>query len=314
MSSLPDAGFNAPVTECTVVILTFNEELHLARAIASVELFADQVVVVDSGSTDRTVEIAEEAGAQVLSHPFVTQARQFNWALMQLPENCGWIFRLDADEVVTDSLAREIKDKLAIMPSEVVAARISRRMNFLGKPVQRGGLFPIRLIRLFRHGHGQSEDRWMDEHIVADGRVADFDGEIIDDNLKDLSWWIEKHNRYASREAVELLNLEYGFMRRDSDAMPQSQQVGGAKRWIKENVYAKLPGSIRAFAYFFYRYVLRLGFMDTREGRAFHVLQGLWYRYLVDTKVHEVKTYMHRKNVGAKEAINQVLKINVCRA
>lgn len=296
---------------CTVVILTLNEEVHLARAIASVARLADKVIVVDSGSTDGTIAIAKEAGAQVLSHPFVTQAKQFNWALNQLPNDTDWVFRLDADEFLTDGLAQEIEAKLDGLAADIAGVRIGRRMHFLRQPVRRGGLFPIRVIRLFRRGKGQSEDRWMDEHIVVDGPVADFDGEIIDDNLKELSWWIEKHNHYASREAVELLNLEYGFMPRDGDAMFQSRQVGGTKRWMKENVYAKLPGSMRAFAYFFYRYVLRLGFLDTREGRTFHVLQGLWYRYLVDTKVFEVKAHMHRTDVGVKEAIKQVLKINV---
>lgn len=296
---------------CTVVILTFNEELHLARAIASVARIADKVVVVDSGSTDDTIAIAKAAGAQVLSHPFVTQARQFNWALNQLPDDTEWVFRLDADESLTDGLAQEIEAKLDGLAADIAGVRIGRRMTFLSQPVRRGGLFPIRVIRLFRLEKGRSEDRWMDEHIVVDGPVVDFDGEIIDDNLKDLSWWIEKHNQYASREAVELLNLEFGFMLRDGDTKHLSQQVGGAKRWIKENFYAKMPVNIRAFAYFLYRYIIRLGFLDTDGGRAFHVLQGFWYRYLVDTKVYEVKAYMRRKDAGAKEAIKQVLKIDV---
>lgn len=311
MSSPLDSGSSVLTTECTVVVLTLNEELHLSRAISSVAPFADRVVVVDSGSTDRTVAIAKELGAEVLSHPFVTQARQFNWALTQLPEESGWIFRLDADEFVTDSLAKEIKDRLASLPLEVAAVSIGRRVNFLGSAVKRGGLFPVRVVRLFRYGRGRSEDRWMDEHIIADGATVDFQGEIIDDNLNTLTWWTDKHNSYASREAVELLNLEYEFMERDPSTELQAGGQAGTKRWLKQKIYARLPGGLRAFLYFLYRYIFRLGFLDGPKGTTFHILQGFWYRYLVDAKAHEVKAYMFRNDVDAVEAIKEVLGIDV---
>jgi hypothetical protein len=151
----------------------------------------------------------------------------------------------------------------------------------------------------------------MDEHIIVDGETAEFSGEIIDDNLNSLSWWTEKHNAYASREVVDILNLEYGFIPYETVANLKGGQQAGVKRWIKENVYARLPGGFRAFAYFFYRYFVRLGFLDGKEGTAFHVLQGFWYRYLVDMKLHEVKSLMKNSNVDVVTAINDVLGINV---
>lgn len=284
---------------------------HIGRALASVAGIADRVVVVDCGSTDRTVEIAQEVGTEVLVHPFVTQSQQFNWALDQLPDDTEWVFRLDADEVVTDSLAAEIQSKLSRLHSDVSGIQISRSMTFLGRPIRWGGLFPIRVIRIFRYGKGRCENRWMDEHILVEGETVGFQGEIVDDNLNSLTWWTEKHNAYASREAVDLLNLEYGFMAQETVASLRSNQQAGAKRWLKENVYSRLPRGIRAAAYFVYRYIFRLGFLDGKEGTAFHVLQGFWYRYLVDMKLHEVKRYMITNNVDVVTAIRDVLYISV---
>ncbi|UWR35732.1 glycosyltransferase family 2 protein (plasmid) [Sulfitobacter sp. W027] len=295
----------------TVVILTKNEERHIVRALASVAAIADTCVVVDSGSDDRTVELAEAEGARTLVHPFITQAQQFNWAIDQLPQETEWILRLDADEIVTTHLAVEILDGLTTLPPETLGVYAPRRMHFLGRRIAWGGVFPVRVLRLFRHGHGHCENRWMDEHIIVDGETANFAGEIIDDNLNSLTWWTEKHNSYASREVVDILNQQHNFMPQESVAKLRGGQQAGIKRWIKEYVYARLPGGLRAFAYFLYRYVFRLGFLDGKEGTAFHVLQGFWYRYLVDMKLHEVNTYMKRKNVKVEVAIKDVLGIDL---
>ena len=297
----------------TVVILTLDEARHIERALRSVAPIADRCVVVDSGSNDDTRERARAMGAEVLRHPFVNQARQFNWALDQLPECTDWVFRLDADEVVSDVLAAEIAARLPGLPDAVVGLTVPRRIAFLGRPIQYGGLFPVHILRLFRHGTGRSEDRWMDEHIVVDGRVAALRGELLDDNLNSLSWWIDKHNRYASREVIDYLSFEHGLIPHEPASDLRSGQQAGVKRWLKERVYAPLPGGLRAFAYFFYRYVLRLGFLDGREGATFHVLQGLWYRYLVDAKLHEVRLHMKRHNVDAVTAMRNVLGIDPLR-
>lgn len=295
----------------TVIILTLNEERHIARAIDSVQDVADHILVVDSGSTDRTVEIATSLGAKVLTNPWSNYATQFNWALDKLSGGTNWVFRLDADEIVMPALREEIARRLMLLGPEIEGVNIGRRMTFLGRTIRYGGMFPIRVLRIFRHGKGQCEDRWMDEHVKVDGKVAEFEGEIVDDNLNSLSWWTAKHNSYASREAVDLLNLEYSFMQHDSVARVQGGGQAGLKRWMKEKVYARLPGGFRAFVYFFYRYVLRLGFLDGHEGLAFHVLQGLWYRFLVDAKLREVSVYMKRHDADVVTAIKAVLAIDL---
>ena len=293
------------------VILTFNEEQHLARCIASLKGVADDIVIADCFSTDATLEIAHAHGARVIQRQWVNHATQFNWALTQLDADTDWVLRIDADEILTPPLVAEIQARLPAVGPEVDGVYWGRRMAFQGRLIRHGGVFPIRVLRLFRHGRGQCENRWMDEHIKVAGPTADFDGEMIDDNLSSLTWWTDKHNKYASREAVDLLNLQYHFMPHDSVASLRGGKQAGVKRWIKEVVYARLPGGFRAFAYFFYRYVIRLGFLDGQAGTAFHFLQGFWYRYLVDAKVAEVKRYMRQNDADAVTAIDQILGIKV---
>jgi glycosyltransferase involved in cell wall biosynthesis len=275
------------------------------------EKIVDQIIIVDSFSTDRTLSIAKEYQAKVVQHQWVNYATQFNWALTQLDDDTDWVLRLDADEYLTPRLVEEICQQLPKISPEIDAVFCNRRMIFQGKLIRYGGVFPTRVLRLFRYGRGQCEKRWMDEHIKVNGSIADFQGDIIDDNLNSLTWWTTKHNHYASREAVDLLNLEYGFIPHDSVASLQSFSRLTIKRWLKEVVYARLPSGFRSLAYFLYRYILCFGFLDGQAGTAFHFFQGFWYRYLVDTKVAEVKRYMREKNSDPLTAIEEVLNIKV---
>ncbi|MEM9785076.1 MAG: glycosyltransferase family 2 protein [Pseudomonadota bacterium] len=297
------------MTKITVIILTRNEALHIERAIASVADFATRVIVVDSGATDNTVALAKRAGAEILFHSWSNYATQFNWALDQISDEDTWVFRLDADEVVTPELAAQIAAGLP----DVAGITIGRRMYFLGQPIRYGGLFPIRVLRLFRNGKGRVENRWMDEHTIVDGPVAALTGDIIDDNRNTLDWWITKHNHYANREVIDVLNQEYEFLPKDSIGRLRPRDQAAIKRWVKEHVYARLPNGVRAGLYFFYRYIIRLGILDGRKARAFHVLQGFWYRYLVDAKLQEVRDYLDQHNVSPIEAIRAVLKVDLAR-
>jgi len=293
------------------VILTLNEEQHLARCIASLAGVANSIVIADCFSTDSTLAIARSHGARVIQREWVNYATQFNWALTQIDADTEWVLRIDADEYLTPVLVAEIMACLPSISPEIDGLYCSRRMTFQGRLIRHGGVFPIRVLRLFRRGKGECENRWMDEHIKVSGPTLDLQGEMIDDNLNSLTWWTEKHNKYASREAVDLLNLQYHFMPHDSVASLRNGKQAGVKRWVKEVIYARLPGGFRAFAYFLYRYVIRLGFLDGQAGTAFHFLQGFWYRYLVDAKVTEVKRYMAEKDVNVVTSIKQVLGVKV---
>ena len=294
------------MTQLTVIILTQNEALHIARAILSVRDVAGRILVVDSGSTDGTVQIAERHGATVLRHGWVNHATQFNWALDQIADTPGWVLRLDADEVITQTLADEIK---AGLPEDVDGCYIGRGIKFMGQLVKHGGVFPISTLRLFRNGRGRCEALWMDEHIVVSGPTAHLRGQVIDDNRHPLDWWVEKHNGYASREVVDVLNAEFAFLP-CAGALPGHGRAS-VKRWVKRRIYARLPAGLRAGVYFFYRYVLRLGFLDGAQARSFHILQGFWYRYLVDAKLGEVRRYMATNGASPDKAIRDVLGIDV---
>ncbi|MCK1573659.1 glycosyltransferase family 2 protein [Bradyrhizobium sp. 174] len=274
-----------------VVILTFNEELHLARALNGVAGMAKEIFVIDSCSSDQTREIAKRYGAVVIEHPFLNYAKQFQWALDNAPITADWIMRLDADEIVEADLATEIEDKLPILPNHVVGINLKRKLVFMNRTINYGGRRILVLLRIWRRGQGYIEDRWMDEHMVVHGgSTVTFEGGFADHNLNNLGFFTDKHNKYATREAVDALNQRLHFLNRSSRLSVESSSYQAAiKRWIKERVYNKIPFQFSAFAYFLYRYIVLLGFLDGKEGLIYHVLQGFWYRFLVGAKLEELR-------------------------
>lgn len=284
-----------------VVILTHNEEKHIARALASVRGIAEQVFVIDSNSTDATVKIAADAGAKVLTHRFVNQAQQFQWGLDNAPITSDWIMRLDADEIIEDDLRAEIAQRLPSMPADVVGINLKRKHIFMDRWVRHGGRYPLLMLRIWRRGRGRIENRWMDEHMVVwGGRTEVFQGGFSDHNLNDLSYFIDKHNRYATREAIDVLNHRIGLFPPDEAASTGKNSLQTAvKRWVKEAIYNRMPYPVAASGYFIWRYVFQLGFLDGRAGLVYHVLQGFWYRFLVGAKVSELEeavASMHDKD------------------
>jgi len=271
--------------DLTVVILTYNEAHHIARAIASVRAIAREVLVVDSFSTDETVAIARSLDARVVQHPFTSHAAQLQWALDHGEIAGGWTMRLDADEVIEPDLAAALVRTLPGLDPEVAGITLDRKHIFMGRWIRHGGRFPLRLLRVWRTGTGRVEQRWMDEHVaVTRGRTIHLSGGFADWNLGDLGFFTAKHNGYASREAVEVLAARHQlFATADAPLSPQAQR----KRWIKTRLYDRLPLWVGPGAYFLWRYVARLGFLDGRAGLIYHLLQGFWYRFLVAAKVAE---------------------------
>ncbi len=280
-------------SKISVVILTFNEEIHIERSIKSVSTIATEIFVIDSLSNDRTVEIAESLGAFVLKNKFINQAKQFQWALDNAPITGDWIIRLDADEIIEADLSAEILKKLPTLPADVVGINLKRKHIFMNRWVKHGGRYPLELLRIWRNGHGRVEDRWMDEHVVVwGGRTVTFEGGFSDHNLNDITFFTEKHNRYATREAIEILNQRLNIYPRDHDyalTRENSSFQASTKRFIKEKLYNHIPFSISAPLYFLCRYIFQLGFLDGRTGLIYHFLQGYWYRFLVGSKVMELE-------------------------
>ncbi|MET3128826.1 glycosyltransferase involved in cell wall biosynthesis [Arcicella rosea] len=290
--------------DISVIILTFNEEKHIKRCIESLLLFTDKIFIIDSGSTDKTVEIAESLGAKVVQNTWVNYAVQFNFGIQNNPFNTKWLMRMDADEYVLPELAKEINQKLGNITPEIAGMYIKRRVIFMDKWIRRGAYYPIWLLRVWRNGQGACEESWMDEHItLTTGKTIQLENDLVDHNLNNLTWWTQKHNLYAIREVIDLLNIKYNFRNFESVEPNFFGSQEQRTRFLKVK-YASIPLFIRPIIYFLYRYIFRLGFLDGKQGFIWHFLQGFWYRFLVDAKVYEV---YHR--VGRdKKAIEKFFK------
>lgn len=276
----------------SVILLTKDEENNLPTTLASLRKLDAEVFVVDSYSTDSTVAIAQQANCKVFEHPFENQAQQLNWALQNLPIQTPWIMRLDADERLTPELVEELKQVLPQTPDDITGYQVKRRVFFMGRWIRHGGYYPTWLLRVWRTSVGTCEQRYMDEHIVlSKGKVANLENDIIDDNQKGLSFWIEKHNLYADREVKDLIN-SMSESNISTDLLKGGQfSQATRRRWVKKNLYGRSPLFLRALLYFITRYIIGLGFLDGVEGLIFHFFQGFWYRFLIDAKIYELKKH-----------------------
>ena len=273
------------MADITAIILTLNEEKNIEECIKSIKSIVKRIVVVDSFSTDKTVEIAKSLGAEVWQHEFVNQAQQFIWAIENISIDTTWVFRIDADERLTEKSATELEKLTAEHETDDVNGIIVRfEVNFMGKALRHGGIYPFRKLLVFKPGKAHMENRNMDEHIVLDeGKSVEMKNDCMHQDFKSLYAWIEKHNKYSDREVLDYLNRE--------EAQSNNALSKGAKfkRFVKFKIYYKLPMGMRAHLYYWYRYYFKLGFLDGKEGKIFAFLQAYWYRFLVDAKIHEQK-------------------------
>lgn len=270
----------------TAIVLTFNEERNLPDCLASLAGWVERIYVVDSGSTDATLDIARQWGAEVASHPFEHYGAQRNWALENLPIDTPWVLNVDADERITPELRDSIVRALADDDPETVGYLVSRRTVFLGRWIRHGGHYPAWHLRLFRTGRGGCEDRLYDQHFHCDGPVRQLPGDLIDTLTPNIATFCQRHIRWAALEADEQEH------HREAEGRVPGRLFGGnaieRRRWLRQ-AYNRLPLFVRPVLYFGYRYVVRLGFLDGREGLVFHFLQGFWYRFMVDALLFERK-------------------------
>lgn len=260
--------------DCTAIILTYNEELNIQQCVDSVSDFCKRIVVIDSFSTDSTIEIAKKMGCDVFQHEFISHSKQFIYGLENTGISTEWVLRIDADERITDAAKSEIISKLngnsnyngVVIPFEV---------NFLGKKLKHGGAYPFRKLILFKKQYAYMEDKKMDEHIVlTEGKSLIIKSICEHHDNKDLKTWLHKHVDYAFKEADDaelLLARSAGFKDK------------------KRTAYYRLPSFIRAKLYFIYRYFFKLGFLDGKAGRYFALLQAYFYRIEVEAALYEKK-------------------------
>lgn len=289
----------APVS---VLIPTFNEELNIEYAVQSVIGLSDDIVIMDSFSTDGTREIVErlsscyQGSIRWIQHKFEGYGKQWNWAFDNIDWKYHWLILLAADERISPELLEEIEIWFeSEEPSRYNAIFIKRRFIWQGKWIKHGGYYPFWDARLLKIGYGYFDERSVNEHLHIQGETRTFKNDIIHEDQRSLGFWIEKHNKYATLEAQELLRAE---QRKSKDKLARFWGTQAErKRWIREKIWNRLlPLLIRPFLYFFYRYFIRLGFLDGKEGFVYHFLHGLWYRFLIDIKYLEMKHQRQNKN------------------
>ena len=264
----------------TAIILTKNEENNIADCINSICNVVKRVVVIDSFSTDNTVEIAKNLGAEVFTHEFENYAKQYIYGIEISKIDTIWTLRIDADERLTAESTKELETLCNENNNTNVNGIVLRfKKNFLGKDLYHGGIYPWKKMNCYKTNVGHIEDRMMDEHIVLDyGDVVTMKNDSLHFDFKSLEFFINKHNWYSTRECIDYINHKNQINVDDK---------ADIKTWIKMNLYYKLPLGFRAHLYYIYRYYIRLGFLDGKEGKIYTFLQAYWYRFLVDAKIYE---------------------------
>lgn len=258
--------------DLSVIILTYNEELNIAQAINSVKDWAKEIIVLDSYSQDKTVEISKNLGAKVYQNKFENYSKQRNHAL-NLPISGGWILFLDADEYLMPELKEEIQ--LAIQNPQYDAYEMKFRLIWNNVWIKRG-YYPTWLLRLGRKEQFVCDDRPVNEHLLCkSGKIGRLSYDIVNDSKKPLTDWMIKHVRYAEGEANQLFiehQESYNFFGNQKNR----------KRWVKVNIWNKLPVVLRPFMYFIYRYIFRFGFLDGKKAFHYHFLQAFIFFSQID--------------------------------
>ena len=290
------------------LILTKNEAIHIERCILSIKELVSKIYVIDSYSTDNTKNICLKYDVEFLENKFFNYSTQFNWGLEVIKKNNHkWVIRIDSDEIFTRNLVHEIENSLSNIDQKFSGISLKRKIIFNDKILNYGGTSSYQL-RIFRPYLGFCENRFMDEHIKVKGKIKFLKEPFFDHNLKNLSWWIQKHNLYSNREVIDLLEINKIDKFYKKGNLSKNNKF---KRIFKVFIYGKTPILLRTFIYFLYRYFGLLGFLDGRRGLIYNFLQGFWYRFLIDAKIIELKNFSKKNNISLKESAKIVLKINL---
>lgn len=273
----------------TCIIITKNEELNIERAVKSAKLLCNRIIVVDSGSADKTVQIAKDNGAEVFLHEFISHGKQFNWALDNCDISTDWVIRLDADEEITKEVANELSELFEKHKDDDVNGIVFRfKVYFLGKFLKHGAMYPFLKLCAFKAKKGRViEELMRDQTVITDGKTIYLKNDCLHYDFKSLTDWINKHNTYAS---MELNNL---YSKNGNDDQKLISSIKKTKK-IRDGFFYKLPMFFRAKLYYLYIVIFKLAFLDGRPGLIHAYLHAFWYRYLIDSKIYEQN--LKRKN------------------
>lgn len=273
------------MADLTVIILTKNEEKNIQKCIDSVKEIAKRIIIVDSYSTDLTIEIAKKnKEIDIYQHEFENYGKQFQWALDNTNLQTKWVFRFDADERLTKEARYELEELCEKnMDTEVNGIIFPLEIVFLGRKLKHGGTYPFKKLCIFKLGKAYMEERSMDEQIVLkSGKIIEMKNVSEHLDFRDITYWISKHNWYATRAAKDYFDNLNNLENISNLDFPSK-----IRRILKYKLYYKLPSRMRCWAYFVYRYFVRCGFLDGKEGFYYAFLQAYWYRVLVDIKIYE---------------------------
>lgn len=284
----------------TIAIVTYNEEKNIKNCIESCNGIADRILILDNYSTDRTVEIAKELGADIVQKKSYARDR-IAYALSDGVVTSDWVLFLDADERMTPDSAQEFKklcEKYRDDP-QFNGIVVRYRLHFMGKELKHGGFSPLKKLRAFKPGTAYYENADVDEHyVLTSGESVYMKNDFLHFDYKGIKQWVDKHTVYAQRAA---LDYEKKMVKNEEVNYKGLEFGAKVKRILKYNVYYRLPSGLRAWMFYVYCYYLRLGFLDGREGKIYAFLHSYWYRFMVDTFIYDNQLMEKNDNLKEKE-------------
>ncbi|MEZ5582501.1 MAG: glycosyltransferase family 2 protein [Candidatus Competibacteraceae bacterium] len=274
----------------STMIFTLNEEVHLPSCLASLR-WCNDVIVVESYSTDQTEAICQQAGVRFFQHPFAGFGSQRNWALDHIETYNSWILVLDADERVPPELAQELGQIARFDPADTGAFRIRRRFYMWGRWLRYSSLYPTWVVRFIHKERVRYMNRGHAETQQVTGSIGELQNDLIDENLKGVDEWFARQNRYSRKDA------EYELAQ-ESAAINWRCLLGHdplQRRAVLKRLANRLPA--RSFLYFLYSYLWRCGFREGRDGLVFCLMRAM-YQQMIVIKKYDARRYAARKHAA----------------
>jgi len=256
----------------SILILTYNEGIHIQRCLDSVQGISNDIIVIDSLSSDDTKEICLKNNIRFYEREFLNQAETLNWTLDNIDFKNNMIFRIDADEYLTVESKQVVNNNIfheKLISSD--ALYVGRNIKFMDKLLKFGGLRNRKVVRILDKNRCRYDSAEMDERVQVSGIVKDSGLKIIDENLNDIEFFINKHIGYANRE----VRKEYIDTSRKNYSRYDTIII------FLKKIFSKYNNIALVILYFFYRYVIQLGFMDGKAGFYYHFYQVLFYRFTI---------------------------------
>lgn len=275
----------------SAIVATRNEAANIERTLQGIRGFVDEIFVIDSESDDGTVEIARRYASEVVNLPYEHDRIVpwiLQWGLDHLRIRNDWILVLEADQSLEEGLKHELEALFAQHSIAENGFYIRRKQIFRGKWIRHGDYGNKYLLKLFRKGYGEFDEKEQDTRVYVRGTRGTLKGYLVEDNKKEASilFYLGKHLRYAEAFARDELERRRAGIRWKLKprlfGSPDERTL-----WLK-SAYYRMPLYLRPWIYFLYRYLIRLGFLDGKEGFIFHFLQAFWFRLVVDIRLEEM--------------------------